>query len=355
MVKPQIYENTTLPIVQKYEGAHQKDDKYPEFFNDMGFVIRGRTEEGEDIHLWSFMYQQRGAEIIVDGDVSQTLCMVTKFSEEEKKTMHDIPYINKGQNIEDYAKIGEIKIDESNSDVTTWSTSDRKFICKPPHWRIEGDHAGVKADIDYTESSVGFFHLGSFEDLPDEGGHAGYIMHGKAEGTITMNGKTHKFKGYGVHERIIISGTVSDRTEYMGGRGLNWLHSWSEEFSFYCFKGDVGSGNFTGIVNVGKESFPVENHDGGIEELAYWLDPKSKLMIPYKWRVWANVPQGRLESEVWGYGRGYYTWIRKHGTMVVNQYLADSKSTFTFKDGRVLQAPQMAMIEHMRTLYRQPI
>ncbi|KAI9743667.1 MAG: hypothetical protein M1818_002983 [Claussenomyces sp. TS43310] len=352
MSGPQIYESLALPIKHEYEGAHQKDTDYDQFFNDMGFVIRGRTEEGEDIHLWSFMYQQRGPEIIVDGDVSQSLFIATKFSDEEKQTMHDTPYINKGQNIEDYGKVGSIKIQEGEKE-TVWSTPDRKYICQPPNWRVEGDHAGVSAKINFTESSPGFFHLGAFEALPKEGGSAGYIMHGRTEGTITANGRTYKFKGFGVHERIIQSGIVPDRTGYMGGRGLNWMHSWSDEFSFYCFKGDVGPNSFTGIINIGKESFPVPHGQGGIEEVAYWLDPKSKIMIPYRWRVWMQTEVGRLESEVHGYGRGYYTWIRKHGTMVINQYQADSTSKFTYTDGRVLQGPQMAMIEHMRTLYRQ--
>jgi len=350
-----IFQNFTLQVKQTDEGAHHKDTDFPEFFNDSGFVIRGRTEDGEDIHLWSFLYQQRGREIIIDGDVNQTLCIVTKFSDAEKKSMHDTPYINKGQNIEDYGKVGTIVIDESKSDVTTWSTPDRKFICRPPSWKIEGDHAGVTTDINYTACSPGFFHLGSFEDLPKDGGCAGYIQHGKTEGTITIAGKAYKFKGFGVHERIIQDGIIPDRTGYMGARGLNWMHSWSDEFSFYCVKGDVGTGTFTGIVNIGKDEYPVSNHDGGIEECAYWLDPKSKLMIPYRWKVWANVAVGRLESEIWGYGRGYYTWIRRHGTLVVNQYQADSKSTFTFKDGKVLEAPnQIATVEHMRTMYRQP-
>ena len=351
---PGVYQSVVLPLKQWYEGAHAKATDYDEFFNDMGFIVRARTEDGYDIHLWMFMYIQRGPEIIVDGDVTQTLCLVTKFSKDEKLAMHDIPYINKGQNIEDYAKVGTIKIAEEK-DETVWSTPNRKFTCKPPVWHVGGDHAGVITDITFKESSPGFFHLGPFEKLDMKRGIAGYIMHGSTEGTITIKGKEHKFKGYGVHERIIQTGVVPDRTEYMGGRGLNWMHGWSEEFSWYCFQGDAGHNQFTGIINIGKESFPVVNSEGRIEETAYWLDPKSKIMSPYKWKITMITEKGKLEVDVWGYGRGYYTWIRKHGTMVVNQSICDAKAKFTFKDGRVLEAPdQMSMCEHMRTLYRQP-
>lgn len=351
---PGVYQTHVLPFKQEHEGALLKDTDYAEFFNDKGFVIRAKTDEGADIHLWSFMYQQRGPEVIVDGDLTQSLFMVTNYSDEEKQYMHDNAYINKGQNIEDYGKVGDIKIEESAEEVT-WSTPNRKYVCKPPLWHLSGDHAGVTTDITLNEISPGFFHLGSFENLDPKSGCAGYIGHGRVEGSITVKGKTHKFKGFGVHERIIQYGIIPDRTGYMGNRGLNWMHGFSDEFSWYCFKGDVAEGQFTGIVNIAGESFPVENGQGGIEETAYWIDPKSKIVSPYKWQVWMTTPKGRLQATVNGYARGYYSWIRKHGTMVVNQYQADSKSTFTYSDGRVLEAPtQLAMIEHMRTLYRQP-
>lgn len=348
-----VYKSEIHPIQAWHERSHQSDKDFDQFFNDMGFVIRGRTEDGHDIHLWTFHYQQRGAEVVLDGDITQSLFMAAKFSDEEKKTMHDIPYVNKGQNIEDYQKPGTIVIKE-DGDKTEWGTPERGFECHPPNWRVTGGHAGVKVDIKYTSNEPGFFHLGSFEDLPAKGGLAGYVMHGKTEGTMEVAGKVHKFKGYGVHERIIQSGIVPDRTHYMGGRGLNWMHSWSEDFSWYGFQGDVGSGAFTGILYHGGKSYAVSGDQGGIEETLYWLDPKSKIQIPYRWKVWFNTPVGRMESEVYGYGRGYYTWIRRHGTMVVNQYLADASSKLTLNDGSVVESKQQSMIEHMRTMYRQP-
>lgn len=127
---PNVYQSHVLPFKQEYEGALAKDTDYAEFFNDKGFVIRAKTDEGADLHLWSFMYQQRGPEVIVDGDLTQSLFMLTNYSDEEKQSMHDNAYINKGQNIEDYGKVGDIKIDES-ADEVVWSTPNRKYVCKP--------------------------------------------------------------------------------------------------------------------------------------------------------------------------------------------------------------------------------
>jgi hypothetical protein len=319
----------------------------------MGFVIRGKTDEGHDFHLWTFQYVQRGPEVVIDGDITQSLFMISKFSDEEKMSMHDIAYLNKGQNLEDYGKPGRIVIKE-NGDKTEWATPDRQYNCDPPNWLITGGHAGVKTNIKFTSKAPGFFHLGSFSSLPAKGGLAGYVQHGKTKGTIEVAGKIHRFTGYGVHERIIQSGTVPDRTHYMGGRGKNWIQSFSKSFSWFAFKGDVGSAAFTGILYIGDEGFACENGQGGIEEIQYWLDPKSKIMIPSRWKVWFDTPKGRIEAEVYGYGRGYYTWTRNRGTMVVNQYLADASAKLILKDGTIIEETQSSIIEHMRTLYRQP-
>jgi hypothetical protein len=62
--------------------------------------------------------RQKGNEVIIDGDVTQNLLVYGKFTEDEKKDMHDTPYVNKGQNIEDYLPPGKIKIDEEKTQVT---------------------------------------------------------------------------------------------------------------------------------------------------------------------------------------------------------------------------------------------
>jgi len=66
--------------------------------------------------------RQKGTEVIIDGDVTQTLLVYGKFTDEEKKDMHDTPYVNKGQNIEDYLPSGSIKIEEEKTQVT-WTNA----------------------------------------------------------------------------------------------------------------------------------------------------------------------------------------------------------------------------------------
>jgi hypothetical protein len=91
---------------------HSKGRDSIGLFNDCGFVVRAKAESGEDTHLGMFTYQQRGSETIIDGDITQTLMVYGKFSDGEKKSMHDTPYINKGQNIDDYHSPGSVQIQE---------------------------------------------------------------------------------------------------------------------------------------------------------------------------------------------------------------------------------------------------
>ena len=291
---------------------------------------------------------------MVAGDVAQTLLVYGKFTDEEKQFMNpNVPTVNRGQNIEDYYKPGSIKVTE-DAKYVRWELGGLVHHGTPPEWRVTGEHAGVKVDIHFSQNNPAFYHLGDNIKLKDID-LSGYIVHTRTRGTITVHGKTLKFdNGYGLHERIIQQGKVPDRTGYMTGRGLHWMHGWSEGFSWYLMRGDVGKGMGTAMVNIGDRQFLLEDPTAsGVEEVAQWIDPDSKILSPYKWRVWVRTEQGTLEARIHAYARQYYTWIRRGGTLVVNQYCADADVTFRFPDGTVKEASQMISIEHMRTLYRQ--
>jgi len=351
----QIYHADTGPISVKHEKSLLEGHDKGDLFNDFGFVVRAKADTGEDIHLWSFIYQQRGDEIVVDGDVGQTLLVYGNYTDEQKTYMHpDCPNVNQGQNIEDYYPPGSCEIDDSHDDHVTWKLGGRVHYGETDKWRVSGEHAGVKCDIEFEQYNPAFFHCGTFEDLGSKQPQAGHIVHCKTKGTIEVHGKVLKFSGFGIHERIIQYGKIPDRTGYMSGRGLHWMHGFSDGFTWYLLRGDVGKGMSSAMINLGNKQIVLENPTGsGVEEVAQWVDPLSKIVSPYKWRVWIQTPEGKLESHIYAYGRAYYTWIRRGGTLVVNQYCANAESSFTYPDGKVIEAKQLISIEHMRTLYRQ--
>lgn len=350
-----IYHCHTGPVPLAVEKKMIADDYAEEIFNDYGFVVRAQAESGEDIHLWTFIYQQQGDEIILDGDVTQTLLVYGKFSDAEKQYMNPgCATVNKGQNIENYFPPGSIKWTETDKDVK-WEVGGRVHWGAPPEWKAGGEHAGVKLNLHFTQYNPAFYHCGRFEDATAPVGNAGYIVHTRVSGTIEVHGKTLTIKnGFGIHERIKQHGIIADRTAFMSGRGLHWMHGFSEGFTWYLMRGDVGRGMSSAMINIGDKQIVLEDPtSSGVEETAHWIDPESRIVSPYKWKIWVKTAQGTLVSMISAYGRQYYTWIRRNGTLVVNQYVADAETIFTYPDGRVVEAHQMISIEHMRTLYRQ--
>ncbi|KAJ5924921.1 hypothetical protein N7454_007560 [Penicillium verhagenii] len=327
---------------------YQKD-----LFNDMGFVLRAKSVEGHDIHLWMFLYRQLGDAVIIDNDVCQTLLVNVCFSDEEKQAMHDSPFINKGQNIDDYNQVGTLDVKISDSKVS-WSSNGRVFESEPPIWHVKGEHAGVLVDLEFKQRGQAFYHCGEFSNIKNDEGIAGFVVHCRATGTVTVRDKVYTISdGHGVHERILMGGRVPDRLSSMAGRGSNWVHGWGNHFSFYTLTRDVSQSS-TFMLNIDGETLASVGENVSIRETEHWLDPKTNQMNPRKWKISAVTAKGKLEAVVTGYARAYYSWIRRGGTLLVHQFVADCEARFIRTDGTVVEDKQMvASLEYMRTLYHQ--
>jgi hypothetical protein len=115
------------PIALENARAIIPDGYEPDLFNDMGFVLRARTDTDEDIH---FMYRQHGTEEIINNEVCQTLMVFPNFTDAEKLSMHDTRYINKGQNIDDYHPLGSLKFADEEKKIT-WTFAGSVFESRP--------------------------------------------------------------------------------------------------------------------------------------------------------------------------------------------------------------------------------
>jgi hypothetical protein len=132
----------------------------------------------------------------------------------------------------------------------------------------------------------------------------------------------------------------------------NLVDGWSEEFSWYIMSGNGPMGK--AYINIDGELLLAESQQNAwVEDTDRWLDPKTRQTTPYKWRIYIITSKGRLDVNMVGYARAFYTWTRVGGTLLVNQFVADAESKFTRADGTVIKSKQMASMEYMRTLYRQ--
>jgi len=103
--------------------------------------------------------------------------------------MHpDCGNVNQGQNIEDYYEPGSCEIDDSKEESVTWKLGGRVHYGESDKWRVSGDHAGVKCDIEFEQYNPAFFHCGLFEELGEKHPQAGHIVHCRTRGTIEVHG-----------------------------------------------------------------------------------------------------------------------------------------------------------------------
>jgi hypothetical protein len=101
--------------------------------------------------------------------------------------------------------------------------------------------------------------------------------------------------------------------------------------------GEIGPSS-SAMVNIDNELSVVSGADMA------WIEETG---------LWAITPKGRLDATVTAYGRGFYTWTRRGGILLVHQSVADCEAMFTRTDGTVQKSKQMANIGQIWTLYRE--
>lgn len=362
------------PVVLGWEGPLVSPNYSHPLFNDFGHVIRGNFTNGEEFSLWLFMYRQIGSvEFVSNGDLFQLGFIHGNFTDAEKTVMHDTPFVNIGQDVEDNAPLGTIQY-SSNSTTERYTFEGFTLTSsgagtKPKTWTANGSRGGVTVNINnMSEHGDEYFHAGAFSDLSgcnpqttatntDCTGYFGGIVHeNKVTGTISFNDTTLTIDtAYGVHERIMQAGSVPSRIVNCMGNGFTWLHSWGPKLDEFIFTVDTGGPLFEASYNV--DGMMTQAATGvvnaSIAETAHWIDPKTNSVQPTAWHGFINGPTGRLDAYVQAFGRLHYYWVRTGGLIQVTQFICNGTSTFTFPNGTVMTEQHVAFVEYARTSYIQ--
>ena len=67
-----------------------------------------------------------------------------------------------------------------------------------------------------------------------------------------------------------------------------------------------------------------------------WHDRRSGLLMPTRWQIVCESPEGRLDLELTATARGYYPWDMKRGYQLMYWFLCNANGSFTCPDGRVV-------------------
>jgi hypothetical protein len=246
------------PTVIDWEGPLVPQDYSKPLFNDYGFVVRGNLTNGEDFTLWLFIYRQIGeAEFITDEDLFQLTFIHGNFTEIQKESMNDTPFVNIGQDIEDYAPIGTVTAFQ-NSSYVEYTFEDFKFgaqdtTSREKIWLARGSRGGVTVDILMPQHGDEIYHAGAFTDLENcspnttstnyncTGDFGGIVHTSGVTGTFSYNDTTVTIDtAYAVHERLIQAGAIPSRVLTCGGNGATWIHSWGNRLDTWAFTTDYG-------------------------------------------------------------------------------------------------------------------
>lgn len=313
------------------------DEITPEqdLWENHGFLVRGETEDGVDLTLWTSPYiVKRGPHSYYSAEMNilQTLLIAGRFSADEKKRMNDNDFVAVGWCAADYLPFGSIEADRDEERVL-WTVGDREYEDSPPHWAVRGKHGGVDLDLS-LDAYVPTFNVYAHEGF-QKNGIAWYEAYLKAAGSIRHAGESFDFTGHACHERVIV--TRDHEPQKMLGRGLNWHHLFADRVQSWIMTSPSAEEGLAYVVVDGK-TYPASGPvDVRIDDSGDWIDPRSWLRVPNSWHVTVDTEGGKLELDAHAYARAYYTWTPFRDTVNVLYWMAvEADGKFTGKDGEAI-------------------
>lgn len=323
---------------------HIRDDQ--DFWENHGFAIRGRTDDGGDLSLWVALYivKQSGPEsyYAIQANINQTVLVHATRSLADKQVMHDTDFVTAGWSPSEHLELGTISTDE-NDERVLWKCGDRVYEDAPPRWSIRGSHGGVDLDVQ-MEAFLPAFWFYPFDRIPEDG-IGWYEAYLKASGTVTREGRELSFEGYACHERIRM--TRDHVPERLAGEGLHWQHLFDDRVQCWLMA-SPSMGDALAFVAVDGEVHEVKGIDRiRFTELDHWDDPRSRFIHATTWRVEVDTDGGTLDLVAQAYDRAYYVWPGfKATTNVLHWMVADATGTFTRNDGEVIEFDRALYLPH---------
>lgn len=299
------------------------------FQDHVGIGVFGKAGD-KDILFVCTIYHVGGREWgLRDGAVMQTNLLV---SPTDVRTMGDNRYV--ANRLDPIASFDNFAITQT-ADAVTWRAGAREIECRPPQWRVRGEHLGVDVDLVITGIGEPVPYHGTWDQLAKVG-VAGNEQLGRATGRISYQGTTYTLdEGWAVRERTCL-GSGFDVPSLLGAKeGYLWGWVFSEDLKVFCFA-QGGSGHFAarvfhagGVIDFGAEHSTVE-------PLASWTDPQTRATQVTAWRIRMESGAGKLEFEARTWSRYLFGFHLAKGYTTHCGALGRANGRFEFPDGRVV-------------------
>jgi hypothetical protein len=321
-----------------------------DLWENHGILMRARATDGNDVMLWTSPYiVHRGPHSYYANEMNilQTVLVVTDYTAEERRRMHDNEFVASGWSPSEYLPPGSIQVDPSSERVL-WKVKGREYEDAPPHWAIRGEHAGVDLQLSldaYIPSFPVFPHARFAED-----GITWYEAYLRAGGRIAHAGRELQVEGFACHERVIV--TRDHEPHLMLGRGLYWHHLFDERVQAWIMTAPSAQYALAYVV-VDGQTFCVRScEDVQIDDLETWTDPRSGFTVPYRWKVRVKTPAGTLRIEAGAYARAYYPWSPFADTWNILYWMpAEASGSFDAVAGRSIEIRDAMYMGHSNRVF----
>ena len=107
--------------------------------------------------------------------------------------------------------------------------------------------------------------------------------------------------------------------------------------------------SYSHVTYKGEEIDFSENGQSDItmEELEYWVDPKTRLRVPVKWHFNLKSKNGTIDMDVSAAHRTYYSYLTTSGATMHYGLHSHSEGEMKLTDGRTVPLKDMrTYVEH---------
>lgn len=318
-------------------------DKLPKgasYLENNSFLVMADTEDGKEISLVTGLYCLGGGK---DGpwQVDHKMMMHNLFMVmPDGHGMQNNHFIGNRMWATDDWKGGEVI---RTSSAVTWKLGKREIVCRPPYWEIKGEHDGVELDLLLTAMGDASIHKGPYSELASKG-EAGYEQPLYCEGTIKSEGKTYnlvKEKSFGCQEKFTCP--AWDLAKVLTDTDYYWIWWANESVRIFLYWWPSTGRTFKQVFVDNKEiPFSEEGRSGfTLDETDWWVDPRTKMRVPVKWRFTMDSPNGLINLFVSASARTFYTHLTQSGATMHYGMHGHSDGKLVLSDGRTIPLNDM--------------
>jgi hypothetical protein len=318
------------------------------YLENNGFMIMGETDDGDEVSLVSCIMRVGGGVNgpwqVEDAFKGQTTFLATP--KQHAPGMRNNDFIGNRTWATDAWSRAEIV---ETADSVTWTQGNRRHICRPPYWEIQGSHMGIEFDLLLTGIGDAAFHKGRYSDLKANN-IAGFEHPLCAEGTIKANGKTYRLRkdrSFGCQEKF--TQPAFDLAAVLRGETYYWVWWANERVRIFIYYYPQMRRTYSHVTLDGQEIQFMENGQSAIsmKELEYWIDPQTRLQVPVKWHFNMKSAQGNIDMDIEASTRTYYSYLTQSGATMHYGLHSHSQGEMRLANGTNVALTDMrSYVEH---------